>query len=128
MSDKTLPFVEKTIAYSASSPQFVPHYMNLAALTADHQTYDQLIPLFRVVKQLSNGLDDTTMQAGAACYTNALSYYNSVKQAACIDVPGGKSHRRRFRQTICKSQSRNRRSYGGGLNALILFRGERRMH
>lgn len=105
MSDKTLPFVAKTIAYSASSPQFVPNYMNLAALAADHQTYNQLIPLFRVVKQLSNGLDDTTMQSGAECYTNALNYYNSVKQAARIDVPGAKAIHEDLRKRFVKSKS-----------------------
>lgn len=104
MSDKTLPFVEKTLAYTASTPQFVPQYMNLTALKTDYQTYDQLIPLFRVVKQLSNGLDDTTMQAGAECYTNALNFYNSVKQAARIDVPGAKAIHEDLRKRFVKSK------------------------
>ena len=91
MSDKTQPFVEKTIAYTETSPQFVPPYMDKEALESNMATYNQLIPLFRVIKQLSDGLDDTTMQAGAECYTNALNYYNSVKQATKADVPGAKA-------------------------------------
>jgi len=104
MSDKTLPFVDKTLAYSSSSPQFVPPYMNLEALAADHKTYEQLIPLFRLVKQLSNGLDDTTMQAGAECYSNALNYYNSVKQAARMDVPGAKTIHEDLRKRFVRTK------------------------
>ena len=91
MSDKTQPFVEKIIAYTDTSPQFVPPYMDKEVLESDMATYNQLIPLFRAVKQLSDGLDDTSMQAGAECYTNALIYYNSVNQATKADVPGAKA-------------------------------------
>lgn len=91
MSDKTYPFVEKTIDYCATAPQFAPPYLSIDALNADMKVYEQLIPLFRIIKRLSDGLDDTTMQAGSESYTHALSYYNSVKMAAKIDVPGAKA-------------------------------------
>lgn len=91
MSDKTQPFVEKTIAYSESSPQFVPPYLNVDSLKNDMKLYTQLVPLYRLVKQLGNGLDDTSVKAGAACYAQALSYYNSVKQGSRMDVPGAKA-------------------------------------
>jgi hypothetical protein len=105
MSDKTLPFVEKTIAYGQTAPEFAPQYMNKEALESDHTNYEQLIPLFRLVKQLSDGLDDTSMQAGGACYTNALNYYNSVKQAARIDVPGAKAIHEDLRKRFIKSKT-----------------------
>ena len=104
MSDKTRPFVEKTIAYCDSAPQFVPPYMSKEALKTDMTVYNQLIPLFRVVKQLSDGLDDTTMQAGAECYTNALNYYNSVKQATKSDVPGAKAICEDLRKRFVKTK------------------------
>ena len=53
--------------------------------------YNQLTPLFRLVMRLHDGLDDTTMEAGAESYANSLSYYNSVKQAAKMNVPGAKA-------------------------------------
>lgn len=104
MSDKTYPFVEKTIAYCQSAPQFVPPYMDKEALKSDMETYNQIIPLFRVVKQLSDGLDDTSMQAGAECYTNALNYYNSVKQATKADVPGAKAICEDLRKRFVKNR------------------------
>ena len=91
MNDRTVPFVEKTLAYAQSSPQFAPPYMDVKALDMDMKVHGQLMPLLRTVKQLCDGLDDTTMEAGAESYVNALSYYNSVKQAAKMNVPGAKA-------------------------------------
>ncbi len=53
--------------------------------------HSQLTPLLRLVRSLNDGLDDTTMVAGAESYVCALTYYNSVKQATKIDIPGAKS-------------------------------------
>lgn len=91
MSDKTNPFVEKTLDYAQSDPQFAPPYMNVDELKNDMLVHGQLTPLARMVRQLDNGLDDTVMEAGGESYINALSYYNSVKQAAKMDVPGAKA-------------------------------------
>jgi len=91
MSDGTIPYVEKTLAYAQSSPQFVPSYMDVEALFMDMKAHGQLTPILRTVKQLHDGLDDTTMEAGAESYVNSLNYYNSVKQAAKNNVPGAKA-------------------------------------
>lgn len=91
MSDKTLPFVEKTLDYTTSDPQFAPPYMNKQELANDMKVVGQLVPLLRTVEQLNNGLDDTIMAAGGESYVNALGYYNSVKQAAKMNIPGAKA-------------------------------------
>ncbi len=91
MNDGTIPFVEKCLAYAQSSPQFAPPFMDVEALLMDMKVHGQLIPLFRTVKQLSDGLDDTTMEAGSESYVNALSYYNSVKLATKSNIPGAKA-------------------------------------
>lgn len=113
MSDKTQPFVDKCIAYCDSSPQFVPPYLNVDALKTDMQVYTSLIPLFRMVKQLSNGLDDTIMQAGAECYTNALTLYNSVKQAGRNDIPGAKGIAEDLSKRFAKSRNGEEDILGG---------------
>lgn len=105
MSDKTQPFAEKTIAYCDTTPQFVPPYMDTEALKNDMELYRQLIPLLRIVKQLSNGIDDTAMKAGADCYTNGLNYYNSVRQATRMDIPGAKSIYEDLRKRFVKNRS-----------------------
>jgi len=91
MSDKTMPFVEKTIEYCETAPQFAPPYMDIKAMDGDMKVTQQLTPLLRTAIALNDGLDDTVMEAGGESYVNALSYYNSVKQAAKMNVPGAKS-------------------------------------
>lgn len=107
MSDKTVPFVEKTLDYCTSAPQFAPTFMDRDELAADMKVVNQLIPVFRVVKQLSDGLDDTSMQAGAESYVNALAYYNSVKMAAKNDVPGAKAIYEDLSKRFVKARSGN---------------------
>lgn len=91
MSDKTQPFVEKALAYAISAPQFAPPYMDVAGLTNDMKVHEQLTPLLREIRMLYDKLDDTTMEAGAESYVCTLSYYNSVKMAAKMDIPGAKA-------------------------------------
>ena len=65
--------------------------MNTEELANDMKVHGQLLSVFRLVQQLDDGLDDTAMMAGVESYINALSYYNAVKQAAKMNVPGAKA-------------------------------------
>jgi hypothetical protein len=91
MSDGTLPFVQKCLDYCQSNPEFAPSYLDFSGLLADMKVYNQLMPIFRLAEQLENMLNDTTMEVGAESYVSALSYYNSVKMAANMNVPGAKA-------------------------------------
>ena len=91
MGDGTLPFVQKCLSYCQSNPEFAPSFINFEGLFADMQVYEQLLPVYRLVFQLENKLNDTSMEAGAESYICALGYYNSVKMAAKSDVPGAKA-------------------------------------
>ncbi len=86
-----MPFVEKTLEYCESAPQFAPPFLDRNVLASDLKVTQQLTPLLRTIKALNNGLDDTIMEAGGESYMNALGYYNSIKQAAKMNVPGAKS-------------------------------------
>jgi hypothetical protein len=50
MSDGTVPFVEKILAYAQSSPQFAPPYMDVKALDMDMKVHGQLMPLLRTCR------------------------------------------------------------------------------
>lgn len=113
MSDKTLPFVKKTLDYCKTAPQFAPAFMNIEALTADMKVYNQLIPLLRVIQRLNDGLDDTTKQAGAESYVNSLNYYNAVKLAAKIDVPGAKSIFSDLQKRFVRVKNKNEKNETG---------------
>ena len=90
MSDKTIPFVEKSIDYCSSAPQFAPGYLDKEGLVLDMQVYKQLVPIYRLIQQLESNLADTIMEAGAESFVASLSFYNSVKQAARMSIPGSK--------------------------------------
>lgn len=107
MSDKTAPFVEKCLDYSIAAPQFAPPYMDIEGMAGDMKVNSQLTPLFRLVQGLFDGLDDTVMESGAESYLVALSYYNSVKQAAKMDVPGAKAIYEDLRKRFEKAKSDN---------------------
>jgi hypothetical protein len=68
MSDKTLPFVNKALDYLSRVPEFAPPYMDVEGLQNDMAVYNQLMPLLRQVRILSDNLDDTVMQAGGESY------------------------------------------------------------
>jgi hypothetical protein len=107
MSDKTMPFVEKSLEYCQSAPQFAPPYLDRDALDGDFEVTRQLTTIFRIVKALNDGLSDTIMEAGGEAYINALSYYNSVKQAAKMNVPGAKSIYEDLNKRFEKSKAAN---------------------
>ncbi|RED92434.1 hypothetical protein [Marinoscillum furvescens] len=91
MSDGTEPFVEKVLDYAEDSPEFVPPYLNTDELKKDFALTQQLMPVLRTVEQLASNLSDTTMLAGSEAYVTALSYYNSVKMASKMNIPGAKT-------------------------------------
>lgn len=91
MSDKTFPFVEKSLEYCKSNPEFAPAYLNVEELSIDFKAVEDLTQIYRIIEQLSEGLNDTIMLSGSEAYTSALTYYNSIKQATKINVPKAKA-------------------------------------
>jgi hypothetical protein len=87
MSDKSIAFVEKVSDYKTSNPEFVPAYMNTAEFDKDLKAVQELRDFQRVVEQQNSSLVDTITLCGSEAYRAALGYYNSVKQAAKMNVP-----------------------------------------
>jgi hypothetical protein len=91
MSDGTEAFVVKALDFMLSDPQFNPPYIEVAELQKDVDAYFLLKPFDTLAKQLSDEFSDTVMMAGSEAYTTALAYYNAVKMAARMNVPGAKA-------------------------------------
>ncbi|MGL1889122.1 MAG: hypothetical protein OCD76_21595 [Reichenbachiella sp.] len=91
MSVGTEPFVSKVMDYTTSDPQFAPTYMDVQEMQKDFDIVSDLTPLLRAVDQLTANLSDTTMLAGSEAYLAALTYYNSVKMATKVNIPGAKA-------------------------------------
>ena len=90
VKDKTLPFVEKVSDYVDSSSEFVPGFMKVDEFKTDFAAYSMLIGMLRRLNQINTSLDDTILMSGSESYKAALGYYNSVKQAAKMNVPNAK--------------------------------------
>ncbi|GAB4338781.1 MAG: hypothetical protein OHK0038_17620 [Flammeovirgaceae bacterium] len=91
MSDKTTPFVEKALEYAKSNPEFAPAYLNINELSIDVKAVNDLTSIVRPVEMLNENLNDTILLSGSEAYSAALTFYNSVKQAAKMNVPNAKS-------------------------------------
>ena len=91
MSDKSIGFVNKSVNYVSSNPEFAPPYLNAGELVKDVNAVNTLNAFLNPLEQIVTGLDDTIMAAGSEAYVASLSYYNSVKQASKVNVPNAKT-------------------------------------
>lgn len=91
MGDKSNTFVEKVTEYVKSNPEFVPVYMKVANLETDYKAVNDLTLIYRPTEQIASSLSDTILLSGSEAFSNALTYYNSVKQAAKQNVPNAKT-------------------------------------
>lgn len=91
MGDGSEPFVSKVMDYAVSDPQFLPPFVQIAELKKDWEAVTARLPIFRTVQQLENNLSDTVMLTGSEAFEGSLSYYNSVKLGAKMNVPNAKT-------------------------------------
>jgi len=90
MSDKTVAFVEKSLNYAETTPEFAPPYLKVDEMKIDVTAVDELSEILNPIKQIGSNLDDSVMVCGSEAFVSALSYYNSVKMAAKMDIPNAK--------------------------------------
>jgi hypothetical protein len=88
MNDGTLPFVRKALEYASTNTQFVPTFIDVPELKIDVDATAALLQMERPMEQLNKSLSHTVMLCGSEAYIAALAFYNSVKQAAKMKVPG----------------------------------------
>ena len=91
MGDKTLAFVGKTLDYAKQNPTLVPPFLDMVEFEKDVTAVQALSSILKPLQQLTEKLDDTTMQAGSEAFAAALVFYTSVKAAAKAGVPGMKT-------------------------------------
>jgi hypothetical protein len=91
MSDGTVPFVKKSLEYAQTNAAFVPAYIDVNELKTDLNAVEALSQIFRPVAQLNLNLEDTITLSGSEAYVASLAFYNSVKQATKMNVPGAKA-------------------------------------
>ena len=88
MGSKSVDFVSKTLTYSNTNPQFKPAFVDLDNFSHDVTAFGLLRSLQQPVSQLADMLDDSMAVAGSDAMNAALAYYQSVKTANKLNVPG----------------------------------------
>jgi len=90
LGDKSISFVNKNLMYAQQKPEFIPSYLDVNEWKIDMQARNDLAPYNAEIQELNSLLLDTIALCGNEAYVQALTYYNSVKQAAKSNVPGAK--------------------------------------
>jgi hypothetical protein len=88
MGSKSVDFVSKTHGYAITNPQFKPAFVDIDDFSSSVAAYSLLRSLHQPVSQLADMLDDSMALAGSEAMTAALAYYQSVKTADKMNLPG----------------------------------------
>lgn len=88
MGEGSINFVNKTMDYARSHPQFAPPYMDRAEFRSDVELSHSLIRILQFLNPLMEAIEDTSMAVGNEAFTAALHYYNTVKYARSANAPG----------------------------------------
>lgn len=88
MGSKSVDFVSKTLNYATTNPQFKPAFIDIDEFSRDVTAFGLLRSLQQPVSQLADMLDDSLALTGSDAMTAALAYYQSVKTANKLNLPG----------------------------------------
>jgi hypothetical protein len=91
MGEKSIPFVTKAAEYLAIPTTPTPPYVDAAELKIDISAYETLRQIRQVVAPTLEMLDDTMLLCGSEAYIAVLAFYNYLKGAAKMGVPGAKT-------------------------------------
>lgn len=81
------PFVERTLDFMHSNPEFISPLINTEEMRANFDFIQTLTPIFRECKQITRNIDDTLMLLGSDVMTSANTFYGSVKHAKRMRIP-----------------------------------------
>jgi hypothetical protein len=90
-ADKTVSFLGKSLDQSQHNPQFVPSFLDVYEFDKDINLSEALLSVARPLRVLLEKIEDTAMLASSEAYLAALFFYQAVKTAAKMKVPGAQT-------------------------------------
>lgn len=81
----------RSLNFAQNHPNLVPPFVSLPEANRDFTYYQQLDNFIGEMRFLLETLDDTQKAVGSEVLKFCLPFYQSVKQAAQLDVPGSTS-------------------------------------
>lgn len=88
LGDKSEAFVKKALEYATAHPEIVPPFLDVGEFNKDHTLREKLKAVLRELKGLTEAVDDTIFALGKESFEQALTFYDSAKQADKRNVPG----------------------------------------
>jgi hypothetical protein len=82
MGDKSLAFVNNSVAAAQSNRDILPPSFGLEELVRDYQLTTTLTELLTSMRQLTEQVDDTLLAVGSDAMSSSLTVYDYVKTAA----------------------------------------------
>jgi hypothetical protein len=82
MGDKSLAFVNNSVAAAQSNRDILPASFNVEELVQDYQLATTLTEILTSMRQLTEQVDDTLLAVGSDTMTSSLTVYDYVKTAA----------------------------------------------
>jgi hypothetical protein len=79
------------LEYGETNPTLVPCYLDIPEAKKDFALSQDLNSVLKQVSTLQRAIEDTMMVAGSEAYNAALVFYNSVKGASRVNVPGSEA-------------------------------------
>lgn len=91
LGEKSLPFVIKGSEYLSIPGTPTPPYLEVGELNADLRAYETIRQIRQAALPTIEMLDDTMLLCGSEAYVAVLAFYNYLKGAAKMGVPGAKT-------------------------------------
>jgi hypothetical protein len=86
VGDKSVPFVNKAQGYTESAAEFNLPYLNVSQFKNDTRQLQTLDAMFQSSEQITKILGTNRALVADKSYSAALTYYNTVKQAAADGI------------------------------------------
>lgn len=91
MGEKSIPFVTKGAEYLSIPATPAPPYIEPIELNIDLKAHETLRQIRQVAAPTVEMIDDTMLLCGSEAYVAVLAFYNYLKGAAKMGVPGAKT-------------------------------------
>jgi hypothetical protein len=79
---KKMGFIDKAYDMAITNSEFLPHYLTLAKFSTDKNRFETAVVLNGLVSQVKELLWNITIVSSDILYTDALEFYQSIKDAA----------------------------------------------
>lgn len=91
LGSKKVGWDEKAAGHMANHPEFIPAYVDTAALAQNRQSRADVGDITRAVQAVVESLTSTGMKLGQQILKPELAYYNSAQEAAKHGVPAAQA-------------------------------------